>query len=230
MLRLNRPDSPVYCPRMFPVSDVIPSRTTPLVTIGLIATSTLVFLVHLLTDAPGASVLTDTPGLSPARPGWIAAVSALFVHAGWLPFLINMLCLWIFGENVEDRLGHRTFLVFYLTAGGLANIAGTALPPGVAGPLAGAGPAVAAVMGTYFVMFPGSQVLILIHVIVHSDVVEAPAGFLLALWAMTEVFTHLGPVGAPLRETLAPLLPHVAGFCTGAIAGAMLRRRGMTWA
>jgi membrane associated rhomboid family serine protease len=215
---------------MLPVSDVIPSRTTPVVTVGLIATCTLVFLVPLLLDPPGRSMLAESFGLVPARPRWIAAATSLFVHAGWLQVIVNMLCLWIFGENVEDRLGHGLFLAFYLAAGAAANLAVAVMQPGHGTPLLGAAPAVAAVMGAYFVMFPGSQVLIVVHVIVYADVVEAPAGFMLALWATSEVFTHLAPIGAPLGDTLVPLVPHLLGLGTGAVAGAMLRRRRMTWA
>jgi membrane associated rhomboid family serine protease len=214
---------------MLPVSDVIPSRTTPFVTIALIAASTLAFGMQALLGEPGASRFAETLGLTPAHPRWFTALSSLFVHAGWLSFLINMLCLWIFGENVEDRLGHRAFGAFYLGAGALSNVAGALLQPGLTAPLVGPGPAVAAVMGAYFVAFPGSQVLVVVHLIVYSDVVEAPAGFLVGLWVITELVTHLAPMSAPLGDTLRPLVPHVVALVAGAVAGALLRRRGTTW-
>ena len=210
---------------MLPVSDVIPSRTTPWVTIALIAISTGTFLYQALLSPGHASALHYTYALVPDAPVWPAATSGLFLHVGWIHVLTNMICLWIFGENVEDLVGHAAFLAFYLITGTLGVIAAAAIDPTFMTPLTGAGPAVAAVMGAYFVLYPGSQVLVLVHLVVHHDVVEVPAAFLLGLWAVSELFTHLAPVNSPLGDTVTALVPHVTGFAIGAVAGGVFRVR-----
>ena len=210
---------------MLPVSDVIPSRTTPWVTIALIVISTGVFLIQVLLDADHAAAVRHSYALVPAAAFWPAALSGLFVHVGWIHFLTNMICLWIFGENVEDSIGHASFLAFYLIAGAVGTLAAAGMHPAFAAPLAGAGPAVAAVMGAYFVLYPGSQVLVLIHLVVHHDVVEVPAALLLGSWAVSELFTHLAPANSPLSDTVTSLLPHVTGFAIGAVVGGIIRVR-----
>ena len=106
---------------MFPVSDVIPSRTTPFVTIALITANTLAFGYELWLDAPRLYALTHTLGLVPAAFSWPSLVTSAFLHDGWIHFGGNMLYLWIFGDNVEDTLGHWPFLLFYLAAAGIGG-------------------------------------------------------------------------------------------------------------
>ena len=105
---------------MFPVSDVIPSRTTPVVTITLIATNALVFLYELTLDDRQLQALVQSYGVVPAHFSLLTLVTSLFLHGGWLHFLGNMLYLWIFGDNVEDRLGHGRFAIFYIGCGAAA--------------------------------------------------------------------------------------------------------------
>src|SRR6188474_2328431 len=107
---------------MFPISDVIPSRTKPVVTIGLIALNALAFLYEIqLTDYQLQLVAYDY-GVVPADFSWMDVLSSMFLHDGWMHFLGNMLYLWIFGDNVEDRLGHGGFLLFYLFCGTVAAV------------------------------------------------------------------------------------------------------------
>ena len=105
---------------MIPLRDVIPSRTTPWVTIGLIALNILVFIREITLPAEALDDFIRTFGLIPAEFSWISLATSMFVHAGWLHAGSNLLCLWIFGDNVEDRLGHGRYLIFYLLAGGCA--------------------------------------------------------------------------------------------------------------
>ncbi|MGE0447067.1 MAG: rhomboid family intramembrane serine protease, partial [Vicinamibacterales bacterium] len=133
---------------MFPLRDVIPSRTTPRVTMALIALNTLAFLYQLsLGDAVNAFVFEW--GLVPATFSWIALVSSMFLHGGFLHFAGNMLYLWIFGDNVEDRMGHGRFLAFYLLCGAAAALAQTYTNPTSLIPMVGASGAIAGVMGAY---------------------------------------------------------------------------------
>jgi len=105
---------------MFPVSDVIPSRTVPLVTVGLIVVNVLVFLYELFLPDVQLEQFVGTLAVVPAWFWWPSIFTSQFLHSGWMHILWNMIYLWIFGDNVEDRLGHAGFLVFYLGAGAAA--------------------------------------------------------------------------------------------------------------
>ena len=105
---------------MFPVSDVIPSKTTPYVTIAIIALNALAFLYQLQLDTRSVQLVWQLFGLVPAYFSWTSLLTSMFLHEGWLHLLGNMLYLWIFGDNVEDSLGHVGFLAFYLFCGAAA--------------------------------------------------------------------------------------------------------------
>ncbi len=107
---------------MIPLRDVIPSRTTPWVTIGLIALNVVVFIREIALPAEAVEPFFRTFGLIPSAFSWVSLVTSMFVHAGWLHAGSNLLCLWIFGDNVEDRMGHGRFLLFYLLAGAAAAL------------------------------------------------------------------------------------------------------------
>jgi membrane associated rhomboid family serine protease len=157
---------------MFPVADVIPSRTRPYVTIGLIALNAVVFLTGLLLgDALPRVILAR--GLVPAFFSWPDILSSMFLHTGWLHFLGNMLYLWIFGDNVEDRLGRPRYLAFYIACGAAAALGHVAFNPGSVTPAIGASGAISGVMGAYFVLYPRSRVLTAVFLIVVFDLVEA---------------------------------------------------------
>ena len=96
---------------MFPISDVIPSRTTPFVTVALIALNAIAFLFELTLSEPHLRLFVQSFGVVPAYFSWTSVLTSMFLHGGWLHFLGNMLYLWIFGDNVEDRLGHGLYLV-----------------------------------------------------------------------------------------------------------------------
>ncbi len=119
---------------MFPVSDVIPSRTTPFVTVGLIAANALAFLYELQLRPADLQVFTEVFGVVPAAFAWPTVLTSMFLHGGWMHMLGNMLYLWIFGDNVEDRLGHFGFLLFYLFCGTAAALAQVAVNPAVVRP------------------------------------------------------------------------------------------------
>jgi membrane associated rhomboid family serine protease len=210
---------------MFPVSDVIPSRTTPYVTIGLIVLNAAAFL-HEFRLTPGElQALVDARGVVPADVSWASLVTSQFLHAGWVHFLGNMLYLWLFGDNVEDRLGHAGFLVFYLACGALAAFGHIQAHPGSDVPLIGASGAVAGVMGAYFFLYPRSRILTAVFLVVYLDLVEIPAVYFLGIWFLLQLFSGVGSIGAHIADGTAAFWAHVVGFTAGAALGAFVRLR-----
>src|SRR3954466_9245344 len=136
---------------MFPVSDVIPSRTVPFVTVSLIVLNSLVFLYQVTLPDPLLQQFVRTYALIPAYFSWGGVLTSMFLHAGWMHVIGNMLYLWIFGDNVEDRLGHGGFLLFYLCAGVVAAFGQVIINATSTVPMVGASGAIAGVMGAYFV-------------------------------------------------------------------------------
>jgi membrane associated rhomboid family serine protease len=204
---------------MFPVSDVIPSRRVPFVTIGLIIVNAFVFLYQLTRSPVGLELFVGTYALTPAWFWWPSLFTSQFLHAGWMPFIWNMVYLWVFGDNVEDRLGHGRYLLFYLGGGVAAAILHTLLNPFSGVPILGASGAIAAVLGAYFVLYPRSRVLTAVFLVIFFDLVEVPAIFFLGTWFLLQLVTGGGSV----------FLAHVGGFAVGALVGAVLRKRDRRW-
>lgn len=214
---------------MFPVRDVIPSRTTPVVTIGLMAVTLLTFIYELRLDQRQMYDLAHTHGLIPVAFTWTTVLTSIFLHDGWIHVGGNMLFLWIFGDNVEDAMGHATFLGFYLLAAVIAALAHTALHPSSAAPLIGASGSVAAVMGAYFVLYPRSQVLTAIFLVLYLDLIEVPAIFFLGSWLLLQVISSLATMGAEAADVSTAFGAHLAGFAAGAAGGLLFRRRVRAW-
>jgi membrane associated rhomboid family serine protease len=210
---------------MFPVSDVIPSRTKPIVTVGLITLTSAVFLYELQLDRPQMYGLARTFGVVPAEFGWLNALSSAFLHDGWIHFAGNMLYLWIFGDNVEDSLGHAGFALFYVVAGVLSAAAHAAMNPTSMAPLIGASGAIAAVMGAYFVLYPRSQVLTAIFLVLYLDVIEVPAVLFLGVWLVMQLLAGLASMGAGAADGGMAIGAHLAGFAIGVVTGVFLRER-----
>lgn len=216
---------------MIPIRDVIPSRTTPVVTLSLIGVTALAYLYQALLPPGAASRLIAEFGLIPAtvagRP--LGLVASLFLHADWAHLLGNLLCLWIFGDNVEDRFGHRRFLLFYLGAGALAGLAQAIALPGASTPIIGASGAIAAVMGAYLVLFPHSRIVMLIWLLFYVDFIEIPAVIFLSAWFLLQI---LGGIGASASPGGIAFVAHASGFLLGLSSGRLLARRervGIDW-
>jgi membrane associated rhomboid family serine protease len=210
---------------MFPVSDVIPSRTTPVVTISLIILNALAFLYELQLDEPQLQVLVHYFGLIPSDFSWPTVLTSMFLHGGWLHFLGNMLYLWIFGDNVEDRLGHANYLLFYLLCGAVAALGQVAIHPDSTVPMVGASGAIAGVMGAYFVLYPRSRVLTAVFIVFFMDLIEIPAIFFLGIWFMMQLFSGVGSIGLDAADGGVAFWAHVAGFAAGALTGLLWRVR-----
>lgn len=208
---------------MFPVSDVIPSRTTPVVTIGLIALNTAGFLYELRLDSGDLYAAVQRFGVTPAAFWWPSVLTSLFLHAGWLHFASNMLYLWIFGDNVEGSFGAGKFLIFYVGCGAAAAAAQVALHSSSYVPMLGASGAVAGVMGAYLVLYPHSRVLTAIVAVVYVDLIEIPALFFLGLWCLLQLFSGVGSLGVQVADGASAFRALAAGFVTGALCGAYSR-------
>jgi membrane associated rhomboid family serine protease len=210
---------------MFPVSDVIPSKTTPFVTVGLIVLNALVFLYELQLSRPELHLFVEFFGVVPARFSWVSVLTSMFIHEGWMHLLGNMLYLWIFGDNVEDQLGHVGYLIFYVGSGAAAALGQVIVSGGSTIPMIGASGAIAGVMGAYFVLYPHSRVLTVVFLLFFMDMIEIPAIFFLGIWFIKEVFSGVGSLGAGSVNGGVAFWAHVAGFSTGALTGLIWRIR-----
>ena len=215
---------------MIPLRDVIPSRTTPSITITLIALNALLWLYQLVLPGEARASLLERFGFVPADFRAITLVSALFLHGSWTQVIGNLWFLWLFGENVEARMGHRRFLAFYLLCGTGTMLAHAAVAAATGRPAVGSGGAVAAVMGAYFVLYPQSRVLMLVPLIVIWEIVEVPAILLLAFWLVMQAASAgaggtAGPVGSGVAFTA-----NLTGVALGATAVFVFRRhRTLQW-
>jgi membrane associated rhomboid family serine protease len=212
---------------VIPLRDVIPSRTTPVVTVALIVANALVFFYQLvLGDAGNEFILYF--GLIPAAFSPVAVLTSMFLHGGLLHFGANMLYLWIFGDNVEDRMGHGRFLTFYVLCGAAAALAQTAMHPDSIIPMVGASGAIAGVMGAYLVLYPHSRIVTLVPIFLFIQVIEVPAVFFLGIWFLLQFISGVGSVASAAGGEPAggvAFWAHVAGFVAGVSGVLVFRRR-----
>ena len=231
---------------MIPLRDVIPSRTTPYITVTIIVLNLAAWLFELALPREILPVFLQFYGVVPAdfhpsslvtsmflhadfRPSTL--VTSMFLHGSWSHILGNMWYLWIFGDNVEDRLGHGRFIVFYLLCGFAAAFGQILMDPTSMLPTIGASGAIAGVMGAYFVLYPRSRVLTLIPLIIFWEIVELPAVFLLGFWFLMQLFSAGAiAVTASTGGGGVAFAAHVAGFIVGMIGVFVFRKRQFrTW-
>ena len=211
---------------MIPIRDVIPSRTTPGVTVTLIAVNVAVYLFQLMLTDRGQDAFILGFGLVPAYFSVISVVTAMFVHGGFMHLAGNMLFLWIFGDNVEDALGKLGYLAFYLIGGVAAGALQFVLGPNSTIPNVGASGAIAAVLGAYIVLYPQSRVLTAIFILFFFDLVEIPAVFFLGIWFLMQLLSGVGSLGVSNAAGGGTAFwAHVGGFVAGAVVGFVLRAR-----
>jgi membrane associated rhomboid family serine protease len=211
---------------MIPLRDVIPSRTTPYITVTIIILNVLAWLFELALPADVRTLFLQVYGVVPADFHATTLITSMFLHGGWMHVLGNMWYLWIFGDNVEDRLGHGRFIVFYLLCGIIAALGQIAIDPGSTLPTIGASGAIAGVMGAYFVLYPRSRVLTLIPLIIFWEIIELPAIVLLGFWFVIQLFSAgTIAVTASTGGGGVAFAAHVAGFVVGMIGGLVFRKR-----
>jgi len=222
---------------MIPFRDNIPSRSFPIITIAIILANVFVFLYELGLGrslqpfimqygvVPAAVFRwpqSDLPFASVALP----FLTSMFLHGGWLHLIGNMWYLWIFGDNVEDRLGHFAYLIFYLLCGLGAGIVHTILNYQTVVPSVGASGAIAGVLGAYVVSYPRARVLTLVPIFIFIQIIEIPAVILLGLWFILQFFSG----AASLATTSAGAggvawWAHVGGFVIGIILVGLFPRK-----
>jgi len=210
---------------MFPVGDDNSQRRNfPVVTPALIGINVLVFLAELAGGDQFIANWAFIPARFSEEPGANAVTifSAMFMHGGWMHLFGNMLFLWIFGDNVEDRLGHIKFLIFYLLAGIAATFAQYVYSPESGIPNVGASGAIAGVLGAYILMFPQSRV----NVLLGRQVVAMPAFVVLGLWIVFQLISGVGTIAYTDESANVggiAYMAHIGGFVAG-LAMALLAR------
>jgi len=153
-------------------------------------------------------------------------VTAMFLHGGWLHVIGNMWYLWVFGDNVEDQMGRWNFLLFYLLAGLVGNVAHIIADPFSRMPTIGASGAVAGVLGAYLVLFPRARVLALIPVLIFITITEVPAVIFIFLWFLLQLVNGLATLGVPTQATAGVAWwAHIGGFLTGFFLAPFFRHR-----
>jgi membrane associated rhomboid family serine protease len=201
---------------MIPIGDDDSTRRlTPVVTYVLIALNALVFFLELNSGDAFIERWAFVPSRFLANPvaDFPTLFTSMFMHAGWVHLLGNMLYLWIFGDNVEDRLGHATYTIFYLLCGLGATFAQLAVSAGSSIPNLGASGAIAGVLGAYILMFPRGRV----NVLMGRAVVAMPALVVLGLWILLQIFSSVGTFTASAQTEGGGVayMAHIGGFVTG---------------
>ncbi|NPV73078.1 MAG: rhomboid family intramembrane serine protease [Pelotomaculum sp.] len=214
-----------------PLRDDIPSRSYPIVNVLLIVVNLAVF-VYEVSLGRYVDYFIYSHGVIPAQlvdAGLTAdqmarLTTAMFLHGGWFHVLSNMLYLWIFGDNVEDRMGHFKYLVFYLLTGYIATIAHVLYAPMSKSPLIGASGAIAGVLGAYLILFPGARVLTLIFVFIFIQVVPIPAVIFLGIWFILQVLNGTAGLSGQVAQGVA-FWAHIGGFVAGMLLVKLFARR-----
>jgi membrane associated rhomboid family serine protease len=209
---------------LLPLKDDNPTSSFPLVTIGLILANGLVFFHQITLDYAesqrfifqwGTIPYQITHGevlqVHPLIPLPLTLFSSMFLHGGFLHLFGNMLYLWIFGNNIEDTLGHFRFFLFYLVCGLFAAAVQIFSAPDVSVPMIGASGAIAGILGAYLLLFPGARVLTLVFIIIFIKVIRIPALLILGFW----FFLQLLGVGA--ADSNVAIFAHIGGFIAGLI-------------
>lgn len=209
---------------MIPFRDDVKARRYPLVTILIILASLGVFLYELSLPSQDLGRLITHYGVVPDQPSSlrlalpVTMLTAMFLHGGWFHLIGNMWFLWIFGDNIEDRMGHMRFLVFYLLCGLIASGAHILSDPQSTVPSVGASGAVAGVLGAYLLSYPFARIMTLIPLFLIWPIVELPAVVVLGSWFLLQLFNGASAVAAT-SETAAGIAwwAHVGGFLAGMV-------------
>jgi len=207
---------------MFPIGDDNSGRRTfPLVTYALIAVNVLFFLVELTGGDAFVKQWAFVPSRFLANPAadFPTLFTSMFMHAGWVHLGGNMLYLWIFGDNVEDRLGHGTFTVFYFLCGLAATFAQLMFSGGSHVPNLGASGAIAGVLGSYILLFPQGRV----RVLQGQQVVQMPALLVIGFWIVLQLFSGIGSISNSADTGGVAYMAHIGGFVAGCVLTLLLR-------
>ena len=222
-----------------PLRDANPTRRMPVVTLALIAACFVVFAYELGRLGSGGMEALDAFatewGIVPAQltASWgsgenlggeaFTLITSQFLHGGWLHLLGNMLFLWIFGNNVEDRLGRFRFLAFYLIGGTVAGLTQVAIDPGSTIPTIGASGAIAATLGAYLVLFPRARITSLVFLGFFYQLIDVPAVVVLVFWFVLQLLDGIASLGVPDASGGVAFFAHIGGFVFGVLVGMVIR-------
>jgi len=215
---------------MIPLRDSNRSYHLPVMTWLLIAANALVFLYELGLSNAQLERFIGTYALVPARiedapiAFGITIFTSMFLHAGWFHVLSNVWVLFIFGDNVEDRMGSLPYLVFYLLCGLAAGLLQTYLTSASNVPVLGASGAIAGVLGAYVLLFPRARVVTLVPIIFFLSIIEVPAILFLGFWFFSQLFSGLASIGAEAAQGVA-WWAHIGGFAVGLVLCSFFLRR-----
>ena len=218
---------------MLPLHDDNPAESTPVVTVAMIACCLVVFFYQSSLPAAGGEQFVFQYGAIPAVvfgraalateltpiPAYATLLTSMFLHGSWMHVLGNMLYLWIFGNNVEDVMGHGKFLIFYLSCGIFAALSHALIDPVSTTPMVGASGAISGILGAYLLLFPRARVLILAPVVGTTYV---PAGIVLGLWFVMQVLSGGASLGA--QGGGVAFFAHVGGFVAGMLLIGLFKR------
>ncbi len=222
---------------MIPLKVNVPRSTTPLVNLFIISVNVVVFLYQASLDPRAGTAFAYTYGMVPARVELLLAghgvtlghafsplLTSMFLHGGWLHLIGNMWFLWVFGDNIEDTLGHFNYLLFYLACGIGAGITHIVANLASTVPAVGASGAISGVMGAFIVLFPTSRVLTLVPLLILFFTVHIPAILFLGYWLLIQFLSGLSSMGMQTTGGTA-WWAHVGGFILGAVLVLGSRRR-----
>ena len=203
---------------MIPLRDTQPSYGKPLVTAAIIAINILIFLYEFSLEPFSQNHFIAAYAIVPAKFQYLDLITSMFLHGGWMHLIGNMWFLWIYGDNVEDVLGHSRFLLFYLLCGIAAGLVQVAASPGSRIPTVGASGAIAGVMGAYLIKFPHSRIVTLVPIFIFFTTMEIPAVFMLLYWFVIQLFSGVGSIGASnVSHGGVAWFAHIGGFLAGMV-------------
>ena len=223
---------------MIPLRDDNPTTLRPIVTVVLIAAASLVFLWQTTLSDKAIEAVVFAFGVTPATliggaalppglqriPPALTVLTSMFLHGGWMHLIGNLLYLWIFGNNVEDSMGHARFVLFYILCGAAAALFQALPDTGSTMPMIGASGAISGVLGAYLLLYPHARVLVLIPLGFYSRLIYLPAMFVLGFWFVLQlVSSALAPAGAGGVSFGAP----IGGFLAGIALIPFFKRRGV---
>jgi membrane associated rhomboid family serine protease len=215
---------------MFPLYDTVRSRRFPAINLMLILVNVMVFLYEIQMDPSVLKEFIFEWGLIPARllsdpsTAWKTIFTSMFLHGGWFHIINNMWVLFIFGDNVEARMGGIRYLIFYLLSGVAAVILQTYILPSSAVPMIGASGAVAGVLGAYLILFPHSRIASLVPILFIFTIIEIPAVIFLLFWFGSQLYSGLFAIQGSSGSGIA-WWAHIGGFLFGIIMVFFFRTR-----
>ena len=214
---------------MIPLRDDNPTEITPVVTVAFIVMCVLVFLYEISLPASMNEAFVYMYGAIPAvvfghvqlppelmnLPAYGTLISSMFLHGGWMHLIGNMLYLWIFGNNIEDVMGHAKFIVFYGVCGVIAALSHAIIDPESTIPMVGASGAISGVLGAYLLLYPRARVLVFIPIGFFSQMIYVPAAIVLGLWFLLQLFS--GGMSFGHEGGGVAFFAHIGGFLAGMV-------------